>query len=71
MEEEDLGYEASAYLYDLFDTKKNLPFFLHYGRAAGEILDIGAGTDRIVIPLAEEGVRLFCVEPSRAMRVVL
>jgi SAM-dependent methyltransferase len=64
------GYEKSAHLYDLFDTKDNIPFFLDYGLAAGEILDIGAGTGRIAIPLAEEGVRIFCVEPSPAMRAV-
>jgi SAM-dependent methyltransferase len=64
------GYEKSAHLYDLFDTKDNVPFFLHYGRAAGEILDIGAGTGRIAIPLAEAGVKVFCVEPSPAMRKV-
>jgi SAM-dependent methyltransferase len=64
------GYEKSAHLYDLFDTKDNIPFFLHYGRPAGEILDIGAGTGRIAIPLAEAGVKVFCVEPSPAMRKV-
>jgi SAM-dependent methyltransferase len=32
------------------------------------MLDVGAGTGRIAIPLAERGVRLWCVEPSRAMR---
>jgi SAM-dependent methyltransferase len=64
------GYEKSAHLYDRFDTKDNIPFFLHYRRAAGEILDIGAGTGRIAIPLAEAGVKVFCVEPSPAMRKV-
>jgi SAM-dependent methyltransferase len=64
------GYEKSAHLYDLFDTKDNISFFLHYGRAAGEILDIGAGTGRIAIPLAEAGVKVFCVEPSPAMRAI-
>ncbi len=66
----DQGYEKSAHLYDLFDDKNNIPFFLHYGRAAGEILDIGAGTGRIAIPLAQEGVKVFCIEPSPAMRAV-
>jgi SAM-dependent methyltransferase len=64
------GYEKSAHLYDLFDTKDNIPFFLHYGLATGEILDIGAGTGRIAFPLAETGVKVFCVEPSPAMRAV-
>jgi SAM-dependent methyltransferase len=65
---EDQGYEKSASFYDLFDTKGNVAFFLHYGRITGEILDIGAGTGRIAIPLAEQGVKVFCVEPSLAMR---
>lgn len=64
----DRGYDKAAHLYDLFDTKDNIPFFLHYAIEAGEILDIGAGTGRIAIPLAERGVRIFCVEPSLAMR---
>jgi len=63
-----LGYEKAAHLYDLFDTKENIEFFYHYASQAGEILDIGAGTGRIAIPLAERGVKVICVEPSPAMR---
>ncbi|MCK4397191.1 class I SAM-dependent methyltransferase [candidate division WOR-3 bacterium] len=64
----DSGYEKCAHLYDLFDKKENIEFFLHYGLEAGEILDIGAGTGRIAIPLAEKGIKVFCIEPSPAMR---
>ena len=64
----DTGYEKCAHLYDLFDSKENIEFFLHYGSEAGEILDIGAGTGRIAIPLAEKEVKVWCVEPSPAMR---
>jgi SAM-dependent methyltransferase len=63
----DTGYEKCAHLYDLFDTKENIEFFLHYGSEAGEILDIGAGTGRIAFALAEKDVKVFCVEPSPAM----
>jgi len=63
-----LGYEKAAHLYDLFDTKENIGFFYHYGSEAGEILDIGAGTGRIAIPLAERGAKVICVEPSPGMR---
>lgn len=63
-----MGYEKSAHLYDLFDTKENIEFFYHYASQAGKILDIGAGTGRIAIPLAERGVKVVCVEPSPAMR---
>lgn len=63
-----MGYEKAAHLYDLFDTKENIEFFYHYASEAGEILDIGAGTGRIAIPLAERGVKVVCIEPSPAMR---
>lgn len=62
------GYEWSAHLYDLFDRKENVEFFYRYAAEAGEILDIGAGTGRIAIPLARRGVAAWCVEPSPAMR---
>jgi SAM-dependent methyltransferase len=62
------GYEKAAQLYDLFDQKANVEFFLHYALRAGEVLDVGAGTGRIALPLAERGVKVFCVEPSPAMR---
>jgi SAM-dependent methyltransferase len=65
---ESAGYDRSAHLYDLFDTKPNIDFFYHYAARAGEILDIGAGTGRIAIPLARRGITVYCVEPSPSMR---
>jgi SAM-dependent methyltransferase len=65
---ENTGYEGSAHLYDLFDQKPNVEFFCRHAAQAGEILDIGAGTGRIALPLAERGVRVTCIEPSPAMR---
>jgi SAM-dependent methyltransferase len=62
------GYENAAHLYDLFDTKNNVDFFLHYALEAGKILDVGAGTGRIAIPIAEKGIKVTCIEPSPAMR---
>jgi len=67
----DRGYELSAQFYDLFDRKPNINFYYFYASQAGESLDIGAGTGRIAVPLAELGCRLFCVEPSEAMRTQL
>ncbi|MFX0053121.1 MAG: class I SAM-dependent methyltransferase [Candidatus Hodarchaeota archaeon] len=64
----DQGYEKSAHLYDIFDNKDNINFFCHYGENAKSVLDIGAGTGRIAIPLAEKGVKVICIEPSPAMR---
>ena len=62
------GYERAAHLYDIFDSKPNIDFFLHYASEVDEILDIGAGTGRIAIPIAKRGIRVWCVEPSPAMR---
>lgn len=67
----DRGYEQVAHLYDLFDTKANIPFFGHYAARVDEILDVGAGTGRIAIPMAQKGTRVVCVEPSPAMRAEL
>jgi SAM-dependent methyltransferase len=63
-----MGYERVAHLYDLFDTKEKIGFFSHYASKVGKVLDIGAGTGRVAIPLAERGVKVSCVEPSPAMR---
>ncbi|MFX1504972.1 MAG: class I SAM-dependent methyltransferase [Promethearchaeota archaeon] len=65
---DDKGYEKSACFYDLFDKKENLDFFLKYGQETGGILDIGAGTGRIALYLAEKGIKVACVEPSPAMQ---
>lgn len=62
------GYEKSAHLYDLFDTKDNIKFFYHFAKDEGSILEIGAGTGRVAIPLAEKGVEVTCIEPASAMR---
>jgi SAM-dependent methyltransferase len=65
---EAMGYEKAARLYDLFDRKENIDFFYRVAARARVVLDVGAGTGRIALPLAERGVHLCCVEPSPAMR---
>jgi len=65
---QDTGYERVAHLYDLFDNKPNIDFFHHYASQAEQVLDVGAGTGRIAVPLARRGAKLVCVEPSPAMR---
>lgn len=52
----------------MFDRKANIEFFFRYASRAKEVLDIGAGTGRIALPLAGRGVEVVCVEPSPAMR---
>ncbi len=65
---EGSGYERSARFYDLFDEKDNIDFFYQYAAQAGQILDVGAGTGRIAIPIARRAIKVWCVEPSLAMR---
>jgi SAM-dependent methyltransferase len=61
------GYAKVARLYDIFDTKENIDLFLCYAEEGGDILDVGAGTGRIAIPMVERGAAIWCVEPSPAM----
>lgn len=46
-------------------------FYLNRTSRAGRVLEIGAGTGRVAIELASEGVHVYCVEPSIAMRSAL
>jgi len=62
------GYEKCAHLYDLFEPDESIDAFMHYALQVDEIIDIGAGTGRVALPMAEAGVKVFAVEPSPAMR---
>ena len=64
----DSSYEKSAHLYDLFGQKEDVEFYCHFAFPPSNVLDVGAGTGRLAIPLAERGSTVCCVEPSPAMR---
>ena len=61
------GYDRMAHLYDLFSSKETIEFHVSNASGLDEILDIGAGTGRVAVPIAEKGTRVICVEPSAAM----
>jgi SAM-dependent methyltransferase len=61
------GYDKVAHLYDLFGSQETIDFHLHYASDFDEILDIGAGTGRVAIPIAKAGTRVVCIEPSAPM----
>jgi SAM-dependent methyltransferase len=61
------GYHTSASFYDLFPQTGDLEFYGRHALQRGRAIDIGAGTGRLAIPLAEREVELACVEPSGAM----
>lgn len=69
-------YTHTAHLYDFFDHDDPAPLrhadFV--GRYAGEgatVLEVGSGTGRAALLLAERGAQVCCVEPSAAMRAVM
>jgi SAM-dependent methyltransferase len=66
----DRGYEKTARFFDLFAGEDDIEFYCGYAEGVREILDIGAGTGRVAIPLAERGAKVVCVEPSPAMLAV-
>jgi SAM-dependent methyltransferase len=66
-------YTSFAELYDLFyeDFTEDLEMYLGFAeRTGGPILEIGSGTGRVALALAEEGHTVVGLELSEAMRTV-
>ena len=66
-------YTAFAELYDLFYGDLDDDFEMYGGfaeRTGGPILEIGSGTGRVALALAEAGHEVVGLEPSEAMRAV-
>lgn len=66
------GGGLAASTYDLFDVRGSVQgdvaFYLECARRFGSpVLELAAGTGRILIPMAEASFRATGVEPSRAM----
>lgn len=63
-----------AQFYDLFVPDRRDPsdpsitFFLHYALRTGNALDLGAGTGRIALGLAQHRIHVVAIEPSYNMR---
>jgi SAM-dependent methyltransferase len=63
-------YEDAAY-YDLAYKRRrdDVRFYVELAkRARGPVLELGAGTGRVALPIAESGRTIVAVEPVRAMR---
>jgi SAM-dependent methyltransferase len=66
-------YTSFAELYDLFyaDFTEDIAMYLGFAeRTGGSILEIGSGTGRVTLALAEEGQTVVGLELSEAMRAV-
>jgi len=66
-------YTSFAELYDIFyeDFTEDIAMYLGFGaRTGGSILEIGSGTGRVALALAEDGHAVVGLELSEAMRTV-
>jgi len=62
-------YEDAAY-YDLTykRRRKDVQFYLEVAKGAhGAVLELGAGTGRVAIEIARQGIEIVAVDPSHAM----
>ena len=69
-------YDTTAPFYDLFDADDpgalwHREFVLARTKGIDAVMDVGAGTGRTAMALAERGLRVWAVEPSRGMRGVM
>jgi SAM-dependent methyltransferase len=64
------SYESFAEFYDVYVGERldDLPFYLECARSArGAVLEIGAGSGRLTVPLARAGLPLVAVDISPGM----
>jgi SAM-dependent methyltransferase len=63
-------YDAIARLYDPWSRSvtEDVPFYVEEARAhAGPIVELGVGTGRIAVPIAQAGIRVIGVDASEQM----
>ena len=69
----DTGYNAHAELPELYDSiplynsRPDIDFYIDLCRQAGEVLELGCGTGRILIPAAEAGAAITGLDQSKSM----
>ncbi len=64
-----IDYDSIAQLYDSYvRTDYDVAFFVtQTAHVKGDVLELGAGTGRLSLPLVESGVKLTCVDMSQGM----
>ncbi len=59
---------ARFYDYEQANFIKDIPFYTDYARSCGgEVLELGCGSGRILIPIAEAGIKITGLDVSPAM----
>lgn len=59
---------ARLYDYEAKEFTKDIPFYVEHARKyGGEVLELGCGTGRVLIPIAKEGIRITGLDASDKM----
>ncbi|UCD04974.1 MAG: class I SAM-dependent methyltransferase [candidate division WOR-3 bacterium] len=59
---------ARLYDYEQKEFIKDIPFYLEYAKKCrGEVLELGCGTGRVLIPIAREGIKVTGLDASEEM----
>ena len=68
MAEEVFDRIASFYDYEQESFVKDIPFYVDYAKkCGGEVLELACGTGRILIPIAQEGMKITGLDASDEM----
>ena len=62
-----MSYDKSAKYYDLFGEKSDIEYYRNLGTEYGSALEIGVGTARVALELAEAGVTVWGIDNSEEM----
>src|SRR6266852_6291199 len=69
------GYDSHPELAELYDSvpmynsRRDLEFYVDLCREAGDVLELGCGTGRVLIPAVQAGARVTGLDQSRAMLI--
>ncbi len=59
---------ARFYDYETEDFARDIPFYVEYAKkCGGEVLELGCGTGRVLIPIAKEGIKVTGMDISEEM----
>ena len=59
---------ARLYDYEQKEFTKDIPFYVEYAKkCGGEVLELGCGTGRVLIPIAREGIKVTGLDASEEM----
>ncbi|UCD19698.1 MAG: class I SAM-dependent methyltransferase [candidate division WOR-3 bacterium] len=62
---------ARLYDYEVKDFVRDIPFYVEYAKeCGGDVLELGCGTGRVLIPIAKEGIKITGLDASERMLAI-